>query len=221
MTSRLDLFDFIDQNKNHEDIISCIENIFEEILQGEWDNKFYLHPLGFYYCRVAERQGNQIRLHIWEANYSMKKDLFIHDHYYDLCSWILIGKILDYTYSVLPTKEKSTYTKFISGYIDNENNRNLNRTDEFQNVEKIAERILKKEQKYFIPKETYHSNKVLFDESQITATLVYTFNHNENHSPNVIGLSANENYLEDKPIPISENKIKRLIEIAKKEIFNK
>lgn len=220
MISRLDLFNVINQNKSYEDVINCVKNIFEEILRDRWDSKFYLHPLGFYYCRIAERQGNQIRLHIWEANYSMKKDLFIHDHYYDLCSWILVGKILDYTYSVLPAKGQSAYTKFISDYINNENNRTLNRTDEFQNIEQKGERILRKGEKYFINKETYHSNKVLFDESQITATLVYTFNHSENHSPKVIGLSVNEYYLEDNPLPISENKIKEIIEIVKKEIFS-
>lgn len=220
MSYELNLFDLINQHKPHDEILSLIKTIFEQILyKDSWTNEFYLHPLGFYYCRLAENPKNQIRLHIWIPGYPMKQDLFIHDHYYDLCSWILCGKILDSSYEVLPSKNKSSYTKFTSGYIDNENNRILYRTEEFQTVKKIKEKTLIKGQKYFIPKEQYHSNQVFFDESEITATLVFTYNHKENHSPNVIGLSTNEYHLEDRPKPISISEIKKIIKICKAEVF--
>lgn len=220
MTRTNDLFELIDQSKTHEQILSCVKNIFDEILnEKKWTTEFFLHPLGFYYCRLGERTTNQLRLHIWKSDYKVKEDLFIHDHYYDLCSWVLCGKILDYSYSVLPGNKKSMYTKFVSGYIENENRRVLRRTDKFKSVEKNGERTILKGQKYSILKESYHSNIVLFDESEITATLVFTYNHKDNHAPNVIGLYTDKDYMEDDPISISEIEIKQLIEIAKKEIF--
>ena len=60
---------------------------------------------------------------------------------------------------------------------------------------------------------------ILFDESEITATLVFTYNHKDNHAPNVIGLNIGRSYLEDDPKSIPEIDIKHLIKMAKMEIF--
>lgn len=214
------LFDLIDETTTHDNILSHVQSIFDLILnQNKWINEFYRHPLGFFYCRLAERKDRQIRLHIWEKDYQIKDDLFIHDHYYDLYSWVLCGKILDFSYKVSPLKKSGIYSKFVSGYVDSENNRMLKRTDEFQQVKKIAERTILKGDKYSIPKGSYHSNKIFFDSSEVTVTLVFTNNHKENHSPNVIGLYENEIYLEDIPIPIPNEKILSLIKVCVSEIF--
>lgn len=214
------LLENINENSSFSEIFPCLENIFSEIINGNmWTKEFFLHPLGFYYCRLFENKENQIRLHIWEPNYPIKEDLFIHDHYYNLCSWILCGKILDWSYDVFPSNEESKFTKYVSGYIDNENNRVLKRTDEFQNVLKSSSRTLLRGDKYFISKESYHSNEILFNDSQITATLVFTYDHNNSHSPNVIGSNKNEYYLEDNPTPISESDVKILINKTKTEMY--
>lgn len=220
MKEASELVNLINQNKSITDILPSVSDIFNLIInQKKWVSEFYLHPLGFYYCRLFDNGENQIRLHIWEPGYPVKKDLFIHDHYYDLCSWVLCGKILDFSYSVEKTIEISEFTKFTSSYINGNDIRTLNRTDEYQKVNRSLERLLVKGEKYIIPKGTFHSNKIFFDISELTVTLVYTFNNNADHSPNVIGFSKNEIYLENNPEKITSLKVQTLIERANFCIF--
>ncbi|MGG9972759.1 hypothetical protein ACQ33O_13285 [Ferruginibacter sp. SUN002] len=211
----------IDQNKTISDVLPIVQNIFE-LMQKEdkWVDDFFLHPLGFYYCRLFTSDQHQIRLHIWEPNYPIKSDLFIHDHFYDLCSWILCGKIVDYLYKVESSKEESDYTLFISSYLPDKNVRTLTRTNNFKTVKKVTERIIGNKEKYIIPRDTFHSNKILFEESDLAVTFVFTYNHKENPSPNVIGLSKNEIYYESDPIKIAPDKVKVLIKKALNNIWS-
>ncbi len=202
----------IDQNKTVDEVLNIAKDIFDLILtQDKWTNDFFLHPLGFHYCRLFYNEQHQVRLHIWEPNYPVKKDLFIHDHFYDLCSWVLCGEIVDYTYEVDPTNEKTDYCMFTSSYRTDKNVRTLAKTDNFLSVKIKEERIIKKNEKYIIPRDTFHSNRILFEQSDLTTTFVFTFNHKDNHSPNVVGLSKNEVYFESDPMRISPDKVKELI----------
>lgn len=206
------LLNRIDQYKTVDEVLNLAKDIFDLIVnQDKWTNDFFLHPLGFHYCRLFYNDEHQVRLHIWKPNYPVKKDLFIHDHFYDLCSWVLCGEIVDYTYEVEETNEKSDYCMFTSSYRADKNVRTLAKTDKFLSVKMKEERIIKRNEKYIIPRDTFHSNKILFDQSDLTATFVFTFNHKENHSPNVVGLSKNEDYFESARVRISPHKVKELI----------
>ena len=212
------LLNRVDQSKTIDEVLSLTKDIFDSILnRGKWTSDFFIHPLGFHYCRLFYSDEHQIRLHIWEPNYQVKKDLYIHDHFYDLCSWVLCGKIKDYTYDVKPTNEKSDYCMFSSSYRTDKNVRTLAKSDNFLSVKIKEERIIKTNEKYIIPKDTFHSNEILFDENDLTTTFVYTFNHKDNHSPNVVGLSKNEIYAESDPVRITSEKV---IELIRKTIFN-
>lgn len=206
------LLNRVDQNKTLEEVLNITKDIFDLIMnQDKWTNDFFLHPLGFYYCRLFYNDEHQVRLHIWEPNYPVKKDLFIHDHFYDLCSWVLCGEIVDYTYKVEPTIEKTDYCIFTSSYRTDKNVRTLTKTDTFLSVKMKEERIIIRNEKYIIPRDTFHSNRILFDRSDLTTTFVYTFNHKDHHSPNVVGMSKNEVYIENAPVRISPDKVKELI----------
>jgi hypothetical protein len=206
------LLNQIDQNKTIDEILTIVKDIFDLMVnQDKWTNDFFLHPLGFYYCRLFYNEKHQVRLHIWEPNYPVKKDLFIHDHFYDLCSWVLCGEILDYTYEIEPTIEKTDYCMYTSSYRADKNFRTLEKTNIFLSVKQNEGRIIKKNEKYIIHRDTFHSNRILFDHSDLTATFVFTFNHKDNHSPNVVGLSKNEVYYESAPVRISPDKVKELI----------
>lgn len=54
-----------------------------------------LHPLGFYFVRLAARERKTIRLHYWPANDREKGTAITpyHDHVWSLCSCILLGVI--------------------------------------------------------------------------------------------------------------------------------
>lgn len=207
------IFDSIDQNNDIDKIRSTVKTIFYMILEEDkWLENFFLHPLGFYYCRLHHDDYNQFRLHIWEPGYPIKEDLYIHDHFYDLCSWVLCGKIEDYTYSVEPSENISEYALFTSSYLADKNLRTLTKTDQHMNVKLVSTRIIESGEKYFIPRETFHSNKILFGSSTITATFVYTFNHKKNNAPNVIGSAHNEVYRESDPVKAAPEKVKELIQ---------
>jgi len=171
-------------NKIRLKVAAILEAILEQDL---WIDDFYLHPLGFYYCRLFVSEQNQIRLHIWLKGYAQKKDLYIHDHFYDLCSWVLCGKIKDYTYEVSNTDKESDYSLFTSSYKNDKNVRTITKTAQSMSVALVSERILSRGDKYYIPRGSFHSNDIIFDSHDITFTCVYTYNHKDDNSPNVIG----------------------------------
>lgn len=214
------LLNQVNQYKTITEILDVANGVFNLIVtQGEWTSDFFLHPLGFHYCRLYHDENHQVRLHIWEKNYPVKEDLYIHDHFYDLCSWVLCGEIMDYSYEVKAINEKSDYCMFISSYLSDKNVRTIKKTETFLSVKKNEGRIIKKNQKYTIERETFHSNQILFGESDLTVTIVYTFNHKKNNSPHVVGLHTNDGYYEGSPNRISSDKVKALITEAKHNIW--
>ena len=54
-----------------------------------------LHPLGFYFIRLAERGDSTIRLHYWPADHREKGTAITpyHDHVWSLCSCVLAGAV--------------------------------------------------------------------------------------------------------------------------------
>lgn len=217
----LKLDENIHQNKTISEILPTVSKIFDSILNGDdWMEEFYMHPLGFFYCRLFNSEEFQIRLHIWEVDYKKKEDLFIHDHYYDLCSWVLCGKIVDYTYSIKRVKEKTKYARFTSNYKYGNNIRTLQRTTEFYQIERVLKKEITGGEKYFISKGMFHSNDIIFENTDITVTIVIGYNYNQSHSPNVIGLYDNKVYQENDPQKVSKEKVINIIEKAKTEIFS-
>jgi hypothetical protein len=54
-----------------------------------------LHPLGFYFIRLAEQEDTTIRLHYWPADNREKGTAITpyHDHVWSLCSCVLTGTV--------------------------------------------------------------------------------------------------------------------------------
>lgn len=75
------------------DAVVLRENVLKAI-----DARAYeciLHPLGFYFIRLAEHAKTTIRLHYWPPNYREKGTARTpyHDHVWDLCSCVLVGSL--------------------------------------------------------------------------------------------------------------------------------
>ncbi|KIC00762.1 hypothetical protein OA88_17745 [Flavobacterium sp. JRM] len=207
------------ENSTFQEILNIVKPIIEEYIQSNNSNLiFYKHPLGFYYARLYESDKVQIRLHIWQKNFTLKEDLYIHDHYYDLNSWILSGKIVDYIYEISDSKSKGEYVKYVGSYNKNENNRVLKKTNEYYNILNISERYLNRGDKYSIKKNQFHSNKITFEDYTITSTLVYTHNPNLLHSPTVLGKTQMEQIIEDKPLVISYLETQKILTELLKEL---
>lgn len=211
----------INETKSFSEILPFALEVFDKILKNADNYSFYLHPLGFHYSRIFHSDETQIRIHVWQKDYNKKRDLYIHDHYYDLRSWVLLGKIEDFEYSVKQSKNPEKHSKFVASYEGNEDNRTIERTDQFLIVKKIKSRIISAGEKYFVAREKYHSNNILFDDSGLTVTIVLAFNYKENHEPNVVGLSKSKKYTLDYPKLISNDDLQKIISKIIEEISKK
>ena len=176
------------------------------------DVKFYLHPLGFIYSRLYSSENEQLRIHIWLKNYKRKEDFYIHDHYYDLSSWILLGDIKDLLYDITVKNSNGEFIIYEGSYNENENYRYLKPSNSFCNILKIEERYFTKGDKYFIEKSKYHSNEIIFKNSDYACTLVLTQNPNKIHSPKVLSKIKQGEIIEESPTLMSYNEMKLIIE---------
>jgi len=192
------------------DFVVSFINEYSEI--ENTNTKFYLHPLGFIYSRLFNLNDKQIRLHIWHKSYKTKKDLYIHDHYYDLNSWILCGKIKDYLYEISKSTNKGEFILYEGSYEDNENYRYLRPSKFYCDIINTEERIFSKSDSYYINKGKYHSNEIIFEDSDYTCTLVITQNPNSVHSPNVLGRLKQDKIIEEKPKIILYKDMREILE---------
>ncbi|MBV1883883.1 MAG: hypothetical protein KUG82_19745 [Pseudomonadales bacterium] len=63
---------------------------------------FTWHPLGFVMCKLSQENEKNIRLHIWpnSSEHVQEPQWLIHDHMFDLKSWVLSGKIENIEYEI-------------------------------------------------------------------------------------------------------------------------
>lgn len=203
----------ITSKSTYEEVRDFVLSFFIDFLINEnYEKKFHLHPLGFYYSRIFNSENEQLRIHIWNKNYKQKDDLYIHDHYYDLNSWILLGKIKDTLYDVSIKENCGELILYQGSYNDDENYRYLNPSNLFCNILNKEERIFSKGESYFIKKNQYHSNEIIFENSEYTCTLVLTQNPNIIHSPNVLGKLKQDKIIEEVPTLIEYTDMKLIID---------
>src|SRR5260370_26612933 len=69
------------------------ENVRNAIAAGVYE--CILHPLGFYFTRLAARGDTAVRLHYWPARQREKGTAITpyHDHVWSLCSCVLAGAV--------------------------------------------------------------------------------------------------------------------------------
>lgn len=203
----------ITSNSTYEEVKYFLNFFFNEYLVKEInDIKFYLHPLGFIYSRIYSSENEQLRIHIWPKNYKRKEDFYIHDHYYDLSSWILLGEIKDLLYDISVKKNNGEFIIYEGSYNGNENYRYLKPSSSFCNILNIEERYFTKGDKYFIEKSKYHSNEIIFKNSDYACTLVLTQNPNKIHSPKVLSKIKQSEIIEETPTLMSYKEMKLIIE---------
>jgi hypothetical protein len=92
---------------NHNDWVSALSNnelsAFDVIQLGrDKGASFIWHPLGFIFCELSKERERKIRLHIWPNNNDrmQKPAWLIHDHLFNLKSWVVAGRIENIEYSV-------------------------------------------------------------------------------------------------------------------------
>jgi len=62
---------------------------------------FKKHPLGFFYIKLFENKINALRLHLWlKGTKPQNKHLLIHNHNFNLYSYVFWGKIINTNYKI-------------------------------------------------------------------------------------------------------------------------
>lgn len=173
--------------------------------------KLRFHPLGFIYYKMYEFSNNEtLRIHIWNGQSKTQEPIMdIHNHFYDVNSYVLSGLLFNDLYEI--TKEKEpTHSVYSGSYVD-ESTRILTKTELEKNLSSLGRQIIKKDNLYSIKKSEIHSGGNLNDE--ITITIVFSENPG-NPEPLVFGpLNGNEKYIYESNVVD-----KHVTELVKKQI---
>ncbi len=83
----------------------------------ELGHTFRWHPLGFVVCTLNSWGPIKVRLHIWPRGENRGQDTTcqIHDHIFDLTSWVLLGLIENTNFE--PSDTGKTYSRYRAEYI--------------------------------------------------------------------------------------------------------
>lgn len=173
--------------------------------------KLRYHPLGFIYYKMYEFSNNEtFRIHIWNGQSKIQEPIMdIHNHFYDVNSYVLSGLLFNDLYEI--TKEKEPTHCVYSGSYVNESTRILTKTELEKNLSPLGRQIINKDNLYSIKKSEIHSGGNLNDE--ITITIVFSENPG-NPEPLVFGpLKGQEKYIYE-----SNLVEKNVVELIKKQI---
>lgn len=177
-----------DSNRIEQSLIPLIKFIRNEKSEKI---QFRYHPLGFIYARLHEYSNRDIlRIHIWsEHSMSQKPLMDIHNHYYNVNSFVLSGSISNTRYRLIESDEY-THSIFKGTYKENDR-RVLTRTDKRKTLQLVDTEIIDEGTFYRISKDEIHSGAA---QSGFAVTVVFN-DEAGNPNPLVFGpISGNQEY---------------------------
>lgn len=151
-------------------------------LANEQCEEFVWHPLGFIFCKLSEEGERKIRLHIWPNNKErmQKPAWLIHNHMFDLKSWVVSGEIENTEYLVV--EGKPNYRVYNARY--EKDGSVLYRTESLICLKVNRRLLLSAGEVYEVPSGAFHQS-VMSSEST-TVTVCETINQ-PNISPIIAG----------------------------------
>jgi len=177
---------FYKKNPTSKEIIIFLNFIKKNL------NEFKItkHPLGFIYIELAKEDSAIYRLHIWakDVRYTQEPNWPIHNHIYDIESYLIIGKIKQTTYNLVNAKENPSYPLYKIKYTKKGTIKE--KLKESTDLEISDIKILNTGESYSFPKESFHRIDVPND--SLTATLVKSSAINNNNSPIVVATEENK-----------------------------
>jgi hypothetical protein len=199
--SKLDLLfsDLIDT-----DAIEFLKYVVRNI-----DNfKYTWHPVGFIVIRLGIENNFNYRLHIWPIGRRIPKhpDWPIHNHIFDLDSYVICGELLNRNYSLkLEATKTSQYDLYEVEYYDGGSTISKNST--YISSITYQETLIKSNNSYHIPQREFH--ETIVESMQLTSTMVRTTIPNGSDKALILG-RVDSNRLYDCP----NKKINKLEVIA-------
>lgn len=184
------------KTKDQKLLVSEVANFIFTLKQSELLNEtLRFHPLGFMYSKIHKFQNNDsLRVHIWsKENYKQEPLMDIHNHFYNVNSFVYQGCIINRLYGTSDVESESDATHSIySGTYLNNDKRVLTRTDRKKKLWIEKEMIIRQGNLYEISKSQIHSGSTCTEE--FTLTIVYTENEG-NPNPLVFGpIAGNSQY---------------------------
>ena len=188
--------------------ISEISKSCNEIIKKLSANDLMIHPLGFYYCNLFEFENSEkFRIHIWSNNSERVKPLMdIHNHYYNVISYVVTGHLLNTLYNLSQAKPYS-HSLYLGSY-DKYGKRILKKTNENYNLKEIVKNKIDFGNLYVIDKSEIHKGEV--PASEFTITIVYT-EKPINPNPQVYGDINGEKEYEFPKLMVDTNEIEYIL----------
>jgi hypothetical protein len=160
------------KEKDLKNISNCFSDFLIFFKESEYlYDKTFFHPLGFVYTELFEFENRDtIRINIWDTVRHYQEPLMeIHNHFYNLNSFIIKGKMINNLYKTNPN-ENPNYAIYMGTY-NQTSGRTLKKTEKKLNVqlEKIQE--INQNEIYNISPDRLHSSFVPIE--QFTCSFVY------------------------------------------------
>lgn len=162
---------------------------------------FSWHPLGFMMATLLDEDSEKIRLHLWTNTFdkAQKPTWLVHDHTFDLTSWVLSGSIKNIEYKELALAE--THQLYSVSY--NSTGSVLTKLDQGYSFAVDKTQEVNEGETYRISAGTFHQSLSL--SPRTTVTMCHTV-EKKNTPPLVIGdIDGVEQYhYHRSPVHISE-----------------
>lgn len=135
------------------------------------------HPLGFIHVNLGNFDGQGLRLHIWASDVITPVNPLwpIHNHTFDIASYVSTGTISNITYQVEDADVSSASNRFYSvEYINNISR--LRATERLVRINHASESTARRGEIYRVNRGTFHAST---SKTVFSCTVVCTFNNLE------------------------------------------
>ena len=151
------------------------------------------HPLGFVSCVIRKEESVlTTRIHYWPKLERRTKNPNwpIHNHTYDLSSYILDGQVRDTQYRLTVGDD---YVVYLVSYF--EQNSTITRTEKQTSVETTINTLRTSGEEYSVPLGVFHQTNVLINESAMSLVVLSNF---ADDKPHVLGSPGKDCYPYDR-----------------------
>lgn len=179
----------------------------EALLADTSQMRFSWHPLGFIMCKLLEREGTSIRLHIWppDGGRAQEPRWMIHDHIFDLSSWVLKGTVFNREYEA--DANGNEFSLYEASYVENKSV--LTRRQERIGLTPISAYEIHSGGCYTISAGILHESELVGNEVGVTVLLT---EESKERTPLVVGsLDGKDKYEYSREL-VSKEELRSLLE---------
>lgn len=179
----------------------------EALLADTSQMRFSWHPLGFIMCKLLERDGTNIRLHIWPPDGGRVQEprWMIHDHIFHLRSWVLKGTVFNREYEA--DADGDEFSLYEASYVDNKSV--LTRRQERIGLIPKSAYEIRSGGCYSISAGILHESELVGEDVGVTVLLT---EESKQRTPLVVGSLNGKDKYEYSRESVSKEELRRLLE---------